>query len=418
MSTFESLNLIEPLLRATRELGYELPTPIQRECIPLLLGGRDVLGCAQTGTGKTAAFALPILQTLAADLLPPARRPIRALVLSPTRELATQIGENFASYGRYLPLRYLVVSGGVAQTPQVHDLEQGVDILVATPGRLLDLAGQGHVDLSRVLFFVLDEADRMLDMGFIPDIRRIVSKLPTVRQTMLFSATLPPTIVDLAGKWLHEPVRVSVTPAATTVEGIEQAVYAVEKAEKIPLLLHLLEDKAIERVLVFSRTKHGADKVERMLCKNGVKAESIHGNKTQRQREMALERFKAGECRVLVATDIASRGLDIDHVTHVVNIDLPNEPEAYVHRIGRTGRAGATGIAFSFCSLEERLILGQIERLIKRKLNVIEDHPFRSAVPLMIDAGTSKHAGVANPTIERLLRPGARRPQRPRAFAR
>jgi len=415
---FQDLNLIPTLLQAVEAEGYEHPTPIQAQAIPHVLAGTDVLGCAQTGTGKTAAFALPILQRLSAEPQRPGRRPIRSLTLAPTRELAAQIGDSFAAYGKFTELRHLVVFGGVGQQPQTDALKRGVDILVATPGRLLDLENQGFVDLSHVEIFVLDEADRMLDMGFIPDIRRIVSKLPSQRQTMLFSATLPPTIVDLAGKWLHEPVRVSVTPAATTVEGIEQAVYAVEKAEKIPLLLHLLEDKAIERVLVFTRTKHGADKVERMLGKKGVRAESIHGNKSQRQREMALERFKSGDVRVLVATDIASRGLDIDDVTHVINIDLPNEPEAYVHRIGRTGRAGATGIAFSFCSLEERLILGQIERLIKRKLNVIEDHPFRSSVPLMIDAGTSKHAGVANPTIERLLRPGARRPGRPRAFGR
>jgi ATP-dependent RNA helicase RhlE len=415
---FKDLNLIPPLLEAVEALGYEHPTPIQAQAIPHVLAGRDVLGCAQTGTGKTAAFALPILQRLSGEPQHPGRRPIRSLTLAPTRELAAQIDESFHAYGARSGLRHTVIFGGVGQQPQTEALKRGIDILVATPGRLLDLENQGFVDLSHVEVFVLDEADRMLDMGFIPDIRRIVSKLPTVRQTLLFSATLHPTIVDLAGKWLHEPVRVSVTPTATTVDGIEQAVYAVERAEKIPLLLHLLNDQAVGRVLVFTRTKHGADKVERQLRKGGVRAESIHGNKSQRQREQALERFKAGECRVLVATDIASRGLDIDDVTHVVNLDLPNEPDAYVHRIGRTGRAGATGVAYSFCSLEERLLLGQIEKLTKKKLNVIEEHPFRSSVPMMIDAGTSKDAGVANPTIERLLKPGARRPGRPRAFGR
>ena len=415
---FKDLNLIPPLLEAVEALGYEQPTPIQAQAIPHVLAGRDVLGCAQTGTGKTAAFALPILQRLSGEPQHPGRRPIRSLTLAPTRELAAQIDESFHAYGARSGLRHTVIFGGVGQQPQTEALKRGIDILVATPGRLLDLENQGFVDLSHVEIFVLDEADRMLDMGFIPDIRRIVSKLPTVRQTLLFSATLPPSILDLAGKWLHEPVRVSVTPASSTVDGIDQAVYAVEKAEKIPLLLHLLKDVAVERLLVFTRTKHGADKVERHLRKVGLRAESIHGNKSQRQREMALERFKSGESRVLVATDIASRGLDIDDVTHVVNLDLPNEPEAYVHRIGRTGRAGATGIAWSFCSLEERMLLGQIEKLTKKKLDVIEDHPFRSSVPMMINAGPSPHAGVANPSIERLLRPGTRRPGRPRAFAR
>jgi ATP-dependent RNA helicase RhlE len=376
--TFEELRLIEPLRRAIQDEGYTTPTPIQEGAIPLLLQGRDLLGCAQTGTGKTAAFALPILQHLANVDKPRTPNRPRVLVLAPTRELAAQIGDSFKAYGAHLRLRVAVIFGGVGQGPQVQALRTGVDTLVATPGRLLDLMEQKLVALDRVEVFVLDEADRMLDMGFIRDIRRIVPKLPSDRQTLLFSATMPKEIAQLAGEMLRDPARVSVAPAATPVEKIEQEVMFVDKADKPRLLVDVLREEEPERVLVFTRTKHGANRVVQQLERDKITAEAIHGNKSQSARLRALGNFKSGHTQVLVATDIAARGLDIDGVSHVINFDLPNEPEVYVHRIGRTARAGAEGIAISFCGVEERGHLHDIESLIRRTLPVVDDHPYHS----------------------------------------
>lgn len=378
---FQDLNLIDPLLRALRAEGYTEPTPIQEQAIPHLIAGRDIVGCAQTGTGKTAAFALPILQRLHQANQNRASGTIRALILSPTRELATQIAESFSAYGRNLRLKPLVIFGGVGQVPQVQALRRGVDILVATPGRLLDLMNQGYVSLNTVEIFVLDEADRMLDMGFINDVRKVIAALPKQRQTMLFSATMPQDIQELADSILINPARVEVTPQATTVEKIAQSVYFVEKQDKRALLEHLLLDSSIRRVLVFTRTKHGADKLTRLLERASIRAEAIHGNKTQGARERALANFKSGRTRVLVATDIAARGIDVDDVTHVINYDLPNEPESYVHRIGRTARAGASGIAFSFCDADEQPYLRDIEKLIRLKVPVVTDHPHAATFP-------------------------------------
>jgi ATP-dependent RNA helicase RhlE len=379
---FEDLNLIPGLLDAVREQGYSIPTPIQEQAIPHVLAGQDLLGCAQTGTGKTAAFALPILQRLLHAERRSGRRSIRALVITPTRELASQIEESFRTYGVHTGLRATVIFGGVGQNPQVRALAQGVDILVATPGRLLDLMNQGFVKLNAVEVFVLDEGDRMLDMGFIHDIRKISAQLPHKRQTLLFSATLPPEISQLSRGMLDNPVSVSVTPSASTVETIDQSVYFVEKQDKIALLIHLVEQTAISRALVFTRTKHGADTVARRLVRASIQAAAIHGNKSQNNRERALNAFKKGSSPLLVATDIASRGLDIDDISHVINFDLPHEPECYVHRIGRTGRAGAAGAAISFCSLEERPILKAIERLTRKNLAAQTEHPFRSPHPV------------------------------------
>ncbi len=375
---FEDLKLIEPLLRAVRAEGYTEPSPIQAQSIPYVLEGRDLLGCAQTGTGKTAAFALPILQRLALAPRPSGAPRIRVLVLSPTRELASQIGESFDVYGRYTGFRQITVFGGVNQTPQVERLRRGADILVATPGRLLDLMSQNVVKFDRLEVLVLDEADRMLDMGFIHDVRRIIAALPTRRQTLFFSATMPNDIRNLADSILNKPVSVAVTPVASTVELIEQSVYFVERGDKPLLLEHLLRDKTIQKVLVFTRTKHGANKVVQQLDRARVFAEAIHGNKSQATRERALANFKAGSTRVLVATDIAARGLDVENITHVINYDLPNIPESYVHRIGRTGRAGAAGIAISFCDETERPFLVDIERLIKMHVPVATQNPYPS----------------------------------------
>jgi ATP-dependent RNA helicase RhlE len=378
---FEELKLIEPLLRAVQHEGYLVPTPIQEQAIPHILAGRDILGCAQTGTGKTAAFALPILQRLmTVPLSHHAHHVIRALVLTPTRELAAQIGDSFTAYGRHTGLRHTVVFGGVSQGPQAQALHQGVDILVATPGRLLDLMGQNLIKLRGLEIFVLDEADRMLDMGFMPDVRRIVASLPAERQTLFFSATLPPDIKRLAGAMVRDPVRVEVAPAATTVEAVEQVVYFVEKPDKRELLVHMLKDPAISRALVFTRTKHGADRVAHHLHRSGIKVQSIHGNKSQNARERALDQFKTGQIRVLVATDVAARGLDVESVSHVFNFDLPAEPDVYVHRIGRTARAGAGGIAVSFCDLEERTGLHAIQRLIRKNLTVVGENPLKSYI--------------------------------------
>ncbi len=373
---FEELNLIAPILKALAEEGYSAPSPIQEKAIPPVLEGRDLLGCAQTGTGKTCAFACPMLQILHGRPTGGKTRPIRGLVLTPTRELAIQIGESFQHYGRHLPIRTAVIFGGVSQVPQVETLKRGVDILVATPGRLNDLIGQGHIDLSKVEIFVLDEADRMLDMGFIHDVKRVIGKLPQKRQTLLFSATMPQEIIKLVETILKNPAKVMVTPVSSTVEIIDQSVYFVDKANKPKLLIHLLQNPAITSALVFTRTKHGADRVARLLQKAGIGAAAIHGDKSQGARQTALSRFKKGEIRVLVATDIAARGIDIDELSHVFNYDLPDVPETYVHRIGRTGRAGAGGTAIAFCNFDEKENLKDIEKLIRKQIPVVEGHPY------------------------------------------
>ena len=370
---FEELNLIEPILKALNQEGYTSPTPIQEQSIPVLLQGKDLLGCAQTGTGKTAAFSIPILQKLYKT---DHRKGIKALILTPTRELAIQIGESFEAYGRYTGLKHAVIYGGVGQKSQTDALNNGVQILIATPGRLLDLISQGYVSLKSLDFFVLDEADRMLDMGFIHDIRRILKLLPTRRQTLFFSATMPPEIESLANSMLMNPVKVEVTPASSTVDTISQFVYFVEKKEKKDLLLQLLKDNSSESVLVFTRTKYGADKLARILTKSGVRAEAIHGNKSQNARQRALTEFKNHTLRVLIATDIAARGIDVDQLSHVINYELPNIPETYVHRIGRTGRAGHEGIAISFCESDELPYLKDIQKLIGKNIPVVKEHPF------------------------------------------
>src|SRR4051812_6339149 len=389
MSSFSDLPLIEPIARALRADNYTVPTPIQAAAIPPLLAGRDLLGCAQTGTGKTAAFAVPILQRLAGDRRPAPRRGARVLVLAPTRELALQIGDSFGAYGRHLGLSRAVVFGGVGQNPQVAALARGIDVLVATPGRLLDLMGQGHAKLDALEVLVLDEADRMLDMGFIRDIRQIVATLPARRQTLLFSATMPRDIAELADRMLRDPIKVAVSAPATTAENVDQWVLFVERENKRHLLAEMLKDPAMTRALVFTRTKHGANRVAEQLARMQVRAAAIHGNKSQGARQAALESFREGSTRVLVATDIAARGIDVDGITHVVNFELPNEPESYVHRIGRTARAGARGVALSFCDREERGYLRDIERLTKQQLQVVADHPYR------VDAPAARVAGAA-----------------------
>ncbi len=379
MTTFTDLKLSAPLLQALATEGYEQPTPIQAQAIPPLLEGRDLLGIAQTGTGKTAAFALPLLQRLTSTDRRAAPRTCRALILTPTRELCVQILDSFRSYGRHLRLSRVAIYGGVSQGPQVQALSRGVDVLVATPGRLLDLMNQGQVKFDGLEAFVLDEADRMLDMGFIVPVKRIVAKIPAQRQTLMFSATMPQAVQGLVASLLKDPVRVEVTPVATTAERIAQRVHFVEKANKRALLESLLGDKAIARALVFTRTKHGANKVAENLAKAGIRADAIHGNKSQNARQKALNDFRSGKVRVLVATDIAARGIDVDGVTHVINFDLPNEPESYVHRIGRTARAGNEGIAISFCDSEERAYLRDIERTIRQAVPVDADHEFHAA---------------------------------------
>lgn len=369
---FSDLNLIPPILKAAAEAGYEEPSPIQQKAIPPVLAGRDLLGCAQTGTGKTAAFAMPILQRLAATPAPSGGRPIRALILTPTRELALQIDESFAAYGRHMRLAHCVIFGGVNQNPQVARLKKGVDILTATPGRLNDLIGQGYIDLKNVEIFVLDEADRMLDMGFVHDVKRVLACLPGQKQTLLFSATMPREIEELADGLLHGPEKVMVAPPATTVERIEQSVYFVDKGNKRHLLAQLLQKPEVTSALVFTRTKHGADRVVRELARAGIGAMAIHGNKSQNARQDALGRFKDGRIRVLVATDIAARGIDVSGLSHVFNYDLPNIPETYVHRIGRTGRAGHAGVAVSFCDFEEKEYLADIEKLTHIRIPSVE----------------------------------------------
>ena len=372
--TFKDLGLNAPILRALKEQGYDKPSPIQEKAIPPALAGRDVLGCAQTGTGKTCAFASPILQRLEPKAGP--KRPIRALILTPTRELAIQIGESFDAYGKYLKLRHTVIFGGVGQNPQVEALKKGVDILVATPGRLMDLHDQGFVSLDALEIFVLDEADRMLDMGFIHDVRKILKWLPQKKQTLFFSATMPPEITDLVNSLLKNPVKVAVDPISSPVEVIQQSVYLVDKGNKTSLLAHLVEEKRVKNALVFTRTKHGANKVARDLGKAGISAAAIHGNKSQTARQQALADFKAGRIRCLVATDIAARGLDIEELSHVFNYNLPEVPETYVHRIGRTGRAGRGGEAIALCDFGEKPLLKDIEKLTGKKIPLVEDHPW------------------------------------------
>lgn len=398
---FDSLNLIEPILKSIKEEGYVTPTPIQEQAIPIVLTGTDLLGSAQTGTGKTAAFAIPILQMLSNGHSNGKKRKIRSLIVTPTRELAIQIDDSFKAYGRYTALKSTVVFGGVNQNPQTTILRNGVDILVATPGRLLDLMKQGFISLSDVEIFVLDEADRMLDMGFIHDIKRVIAALPAKRQSLFFSATMPAEIVKLSRTILNSnPVKIEVTPVCSTAELVTQYIYFVEKGDKNALLNNVLKSENEKNALVFTRTKHGADKVVKVLSKNNITAEAIHSNKSQGARQRALSNFKSGSTRVLVATDIAARGIDVDDLDYVINYEIPNISETYVHRIGRTGRAGSRGTALSFCDSDERTYLRDIEKLINKKIEVIKNHPFISAVaeaPLQkgeikkAPAGAGKH---------------------------
>ncbi|GHV56951.1 DEAD/DEAH box helicase [Bacteroidia bacterium] len=369
--TFKELSIMEPVLKALLEKGYEIPTPIQEQAIPPVLNKRDILGLAQTGTGKTAAFAIPIIQHLYQDKNPANRKGIKALILTPTRELAIQISECIHDYAKYTSIRHTVIFGGVKQQAQTDALRRGVDILVATPGRLLDLMTQGFIKLDTIQYFVLDEADRMLDMGFIHDIKRILPKLPKQKQTLFFSATMPADIATLSRSILHHPVRVEVSPTSSVVDTIKQNVYFVEKQEKKDLLIDLLKRQRPQSVLVFSRTKHGADKIARILCKAGIGSQAIHGNKSQNARQNALTDFKSNKISVLIATDIAARGIDINQLELVINYDLPEVPETYVHRIGRTGRAGNTGMALSFCSQDEQPLLKDIQKLIGKNLPVL-----------------------------------------------
>ncbi|MFL0266828.1 DEAD/DEAH box helicase [Candidatus Clostridium radicumherbarum] len=391
---FENLDINKSILKAIKEEGYIKPTPIQEESIPYLLKGKDLIGCAQTGTGKTAAFAIPILQNISnRKSLGKVSGYISALILAPTRELAIQIGESFTSYGKYIDINNLVIFGGVPQNSQTRALKRRVDILIATPGRLLDLIDQKYIDLKNVEHFVLDEADRMLDMGMINDVKKIITKLPKVRQNMLFSATMPKEILALVNSILKNPVSVKVTPVSSTVDTIKQELYFVSKKHKKYLLIDLLKDKAMQSVLVFSRTKHGANIITRDLNKAGIEAQAIHGNKSQSARQLALNNFKEGKIQVLVATDIAARGIDVDKLSHVINFDLPEVPETYVHRIGRTGRAGQQGTAISFCDVEEKDYLKAIEKLICKKIPLIEEHSYKissNTEPLKCDKLTTK----------------------------
>ncbi|RZA01763.1 MAG: DEAD/DEAH box helicase [Sphingobacteriaceae bacterium] len=390
---FQDLKLIEPILRALKTEGYTTPTPIQEQAIPILLQRRDLLGCAQTGTGKTAAFTIPILQLLYQDRLQhKEQKTIKALILTPTRELAIQINESIAAYGKHTGIKHLVIFGGVSQHSQTEALRRGVDILVATPGRLLDLIQQRYISLDHIKFLVLDEADRMLDMGFVHDVKKIIAKVPQKRQTLFFSATMPKEIQQLADSILNNPEKVEVTPVSSTADTIQQELYYVEKNDKRSLLAHILKDKEIKTALVFTRTKHGADKVVKDLHKIGITAEAIHGNKSQNARQRALKNFKDRTTRVLIATDIAARGIDIDELTHVINYEIPNIPETYVHRIGRTGRAGANGIAFTFCDQEEIEFLKDIHKLIGKEIPVNEAHPY----PMSPQSIVAKHAEGAS----------------------
>ena len=374
---FKELNIMPSILKALNNENYIVPTPIQEKAIPEVLNGRDLLGCAQTGTGKTAAFAIPTIQLLSEEKnINMTHRNIRALIITPTRELALQIYESFCNYGKYTELKCCVIFGGVSQKPQEDNLRKGVDVLIATPGRLNDLMNQKLVNLSHIKIFILDEADRMLDMGFIHDVKQIITKIPDKKQTLLFSATMPPAIERMASTILVNPIKIAITPESTTVEMIDQFLYYVDKENKKNILLHILKDKSIESALVFTRTKHGADRVVRALAKEKINAQAIHGDKSQNARQLALSNFKNKSLRVLVATDIAARGIDIDELSHVINFDLPNVPETYVHRIGRTGRAGLGGVAISFCDFDEKEQLADIEKLIRKHITVIEDHPY------------------------------------------
>jgi len=408
-TSFDELGLAEPLLRAIKGASYDTPTPIQTKAIPLLLDGFDLLGIAQTGTGKTAAFTLPLLQNLAEDNERARPRSPRALILAPTRELAIQISDSIKTYGRHLRMQQAVIMGGVGQRPQVEALKRGVDILVATPGRLIDLINQRHVDLSHTEFLILDEADRMLDMGFINDVRKIVAMLPDERQTLLFSATMPPEVEKLAREILFEPERIEIAAKTVAVERIDQRVHHLDTSRKASMLSELLATPGFERVIVFTRTKHGADKVVKHLTRSGVNAEALHGNKSQGARQRALDNFRGGRSRVLVATDIASRGIDVDDVTHVINYELPNVPESYVHRIGRTARAGAEGIAISFCDASERPHLRSIERLIKRPISVVGEGPVESSAPRRNGSSQAERPAPANRKRRRRYRPAGAR---------
>lgn len=382
--SFENIDLIEPIRKALNTEGYSKPTPIQKQSIPFILEGRDLLGSAQTGTGKTAAFAIPIIQILYKELngesqqrsVRQGNRKIKALIVTPTRELAIQIGESFTAYGRYADLRHTVIFGGVSQSRQTKALKNGVDILIATPGRLLDLMNQGYINLRNLELFVLDEADRMLDMGFIHDVKKIITALPQKRQSLFFSATMPPAIITLARTILNNPVKVVIAPVISTAELISQYLYYVDSPNKRALLLHILKDRALATALIFTRTKYGADKLARFLAKNGIRAEAIHGNKSQGARQKALSNFKTGKIRALVASDIASRGLDIDNLSCVINYEIPNIPETYIHRIGRTGRAETAGIAISLCNAEEAAYLQGIQALLPTMIPVVDDHPY------------------------------------------
>ena len=395
--SFENLNLIEPILKALKTEGYTTPTPIQEQSIPIILERKDLLGCAQTGTGKTAAFAIPILQILeGGKIYDKGPRAIKCLILTPTRELAIQIGESFAAYGRHTGMKHAVIFGGVSQGSQVSALKSGVDILIATPGRLLDLINQKFVHLHYLKIFVLDEADRMLDMGFIHDVKKIITKIPQKRQTLFFSATMPDEIQKLANTILVNPEKVEVTPVSSTADTIDQSLFFVEKNDKKKLLIHILSDKSIKSALIFSRTKHGADKITKDLVKAGIKTEAIHGNKSQNARQKALSNFKSGQIKALIATDIAARGIDIDELSHVINFELPNIPETYVHRIGRTGRAGSSGIAYSFCDEEEMEYLKDIQKLIGREIPVVEDQPYHMrGASFIMSKSTKKKGGSA-----------------------
>lgn len=408
-SGFKALNLHPSIQKALEETGYTEPTPIQNEAIPTLLKGRDLLGCAQTGTGKTAAFALPILHNLYINKVKVQPRHARALILAPTRELAIQVHESFTQYGKHLRIRTAVVFGGVGQNPQIKATANGVDVLVATPGRLLDLIGQGFIKLNQLEVFVLDEADRMLDMGFIHDLKKILKLLPLKRHNLFFSATMPPEIEKLANSILHNPAKVEVTPVSSTAELIDQTVMFVEKENKRPLLKEVLQNKDLKKVIVFTRTKHGANKVVEFLGKNKITAEAIHGNKSQSARQRALENFRSGSTRVLIATDIAARGIDVDEISHVINYDLPNVSEDYVHRIGRTARAGRSGYAISFCDSEEKAFLKDIEKLIGKSITPNENHSFHS---MAVVESRLLSKGKAKAIIEAREKPQGR----PRSF--
>lgn len=406
---FKELHLIPPILKALELKGYKNPTPIQERSIPIILEGNDLLGCAQTGTGKTAAFAIPTLQRLCKSREEFGPKPgIKALIITPTRELAIQIDENFTAYSKGTGLKNIVIFGGIKQHSQVRKLQSGVDILIATPGRLLDLMSQGFISLKNLEIFTLDEADRMLDMGFIHDIKKVIAKLPAERQSLFFSATMPPAITKLANTLLTNPKRVEVAPVSSTAETVEQRLFLVDRSNKKKLLTHILEAHNIPSALVFTRTKHGANKIADFMNQSGIKAQAIHGNKSQNARQNALKNFKNRETRVLVATDIAARGIDIDELSHVINFEIPNEPETYVHRIGRTGRAKRTGAAFSFCDHEERSYIKDIHKLINKEIPIDADHPFpMSKNP--VDAGKSSTGPIRGNSRSR-----SRKPSRPR----